>query len=84
MKSILDIIIEYAGTNERMDSFILKDLHYQKLLQEIDIATEKLERNPSIDATLSCYTAANAYYVKKSYEQGLRDCIELMKELNIL
>lgn len=67
-----------------MDSIILNDLHYQKLLQEIDIATEKLERNSSIDMTQSCYTAANAYYVKKSYEQGLHDYIELMKELNIL
>ena len=84
MKSILDIIIEYAGTNERMDSFVLDDPHYQELLQEIDTATIKLEKNSSIDEVLSCYNAANAYYIQKTYEQGLLDCIELLKELKIL
>ena len=78
MKSILDIIIEYAGTNERIDSFVLDDPHYQELLQEIDTATEKLEKKSSIDEVLSCY------YIQKTYEQGLLDCIELLKELKII
>lgn len=84
MQSILDIITEYAGTNERMDSLVLNDQYYQELLQKIGTTATTLEPNASINHLLFCYNAAHIYYNQKYHEQGLLDCVELLKELNIL
>ena len=84
MKSLIDILTEYAGTNRRMDSIILEDAEYHKLLTEIDKATEKINIDTDIDRMLSAYNAAHAYYNRKCYQQGLIDCASFLKELGII
>lgn len=84
MNTIIDIITEYAGTNLRMDSIVLKDTEYHELLADIDAATEKINMDKNIDKILSAYNAAHAYYNKKCYQQGLIDCATFLKELGII
>lgn len=84
MNTIIDIITEYAGTNLRMDSIVLKDTEYHELLADIDAATEKINMDINIDKILSAYNAAHAYYNKKCYQQGLIDCATFLKELGII
>lgn len=84
MKSIIEIITEYAGTNRRMDSIVLEDTEYHKLLAAIDAASEKVNIDTDMDKVISAYNAAHAYYNRKCYQQGLIDCASFLKELGII
>ena len=84
MDKLIDIITEYAGTNERMDSIILQDEEYNSLLAEIDEICTKAKIDNLLDNILSAYNKAHAYYQKRCYQQGLIDCVTLLKELGVL
>ena len=84
MKSLLEIITEYAGTNHRMDSIVLEDTEYHKLLAAVDAASEKVNIDTEMDKVISAYNAANAYYNRKCYQQGLIDCATFLRELGII
>ena len=49
MDKLIDIITEFAGTNERMDSIVLQDEEYNALMEEIDEKCKKIKRR--IDST---------------------------------
>lgn len=84
MKSLIDIITEYAGSNQRMDAIALENDEYKKLLSDIDIATANFPPNNAVNKIIAAHNAANAYYSQKCYQQGLMDCITFLKELKIL
>ena len=84
MDRLIEIITEFAGANERMDSIVLPDEEYQACLAEIDEACKKINHDSLIDNVLSAYNKAHAYYQKKCYQQGLIDCVTLLKELGVI
>ncbi len=83
MESIIDILIEYTGTNCRMDSIALEDAKYQKSLVNIDSVADKIQINSDIDKLISAYNAANTYYIRNYYQQGLIDCVAFLKEIHL-
>lgn len=84
MDKLIDIITEYAGTNERMDSIILQEEEYNSLIAEIDEICKKVKIDNGMNDVLSAYNKAHAYYQKRCYQQGLIDCVTLLKELGVL
>lgn len=84
MDKLIDIITEFAGTNERMDSIVLQDNEYIALMEEIDEKCKKTKIDGLMDDVLSAYNKAHAYYQKKCYQQGLIDCVTLLKEIGVL
>jgi len=84
MKSLINIITEHAGTNRRMDSIVLEDAECQKLLAAVDTASENVNFDTNMDKVISAYNAANAYYNRKCYQQGLIDCATFLRELGVI
>ena len=84
MEKIFETLTKHIIDN-KLDSIILKDPQYKKLLTQIDIAYDKIDRKDIyLDELLSCYNTASSYYASKCYNQGYYDCVKLLKELNIL
>lgn len=83
---VLDIITENL-TNERLDYIILQDGEYteadSKARRQMQIFENSLDREQQkkFDGYLSAENSRMAIYVKKSYEQGQKDIIELLSEL---
>lgn len=90
MESLLDILIDKV-TSERLYHKLYKDEEYLELHKELDKTIERfdslelnLEQNLIVDKMISAYNAENAFYSEKAYQQGIYDCVQFLKEINVL
>lgn len=88
--NIFDILTEYL-TNERLDAILLQNEEYLQLQKEIDNVTEEIEdlnltieQKQIADKLISTYTALSSTYNKLTYQQAFRDCISLLKEIELI
>ena len=77
--------------NERLDNILLDDPEYIKILENIDQATVcfeslKLPMNQRmiVDTLIAAYTAYGAYYARMAYQQGMKDCVRMLREIGVL
>lgn len=89
-KSIFDIIMEYS-INEGLNRELLQDEEYKEIHQRMDEQTEELdaqdltkEQRLMIDRLVCIYTENGAHYGRMTYKQGFRDCIALLREMDLI
>ena len=77
--------------NERLDNILLDDPEYIKILESIDQATVCFEslklpmgQRMIVDNLISAYTAYGAYYARMAYQQGMKDCVRMLREIGVL
>lgn len=88
--SIVGTLLEHL-MNERMDSILSGNPEHIKFMENIDKAEEHVKRlnlsmgqRMAVDTLISAYTAYGAYYAKMAYQQGMKDCAALMREVGVL
>ena len=88
--SIIEILSGHL-MNERLDNILLDDPEYINLLESIDQATvcfESLKLSEGqrmiVDNLISAYTAYGAYYARMAYQQGMKDCVRMLREIGVL
>lgn len=88
--SIIGILSEHL-MNERLDNILLDDPEYISLLENIDQATECFEclklpmgQRMIVDNLISAYTTYGAYYARMAYQQGMKDCVGVLREIGVL
>ena len=89
-KSIFDVITEYSG-NEGLTGKLLQEEEYKEIQQRMDEQTEELDKQEftreqrlMIDGLVCIYTENGAHYGRMTYKQGFRDCISLLRELDLI
>lgn len=89
-KNILDIITDYS-VNEGLNGTLLEDEEYISIQEEIDRETEQIhsqnltkEQCLMIDRLVSAYTENGALYGRVTYKKGFRDCIALLREMDLI
>ena len=89
-KNIFEILTDNA-LNERLDSILLKDNEYQKVQAEIRNSTSKFdeldlpkEQRQIVDRLLSSHTKSGCYYGRIAYQQGIKDCALLLREMELI
>ena len=88
--SIIEILSGHI-MNERLDNILLDDPEYIKILESIDQATVCFEslnlpmgQRMIVDNLISAYTAYGAYYARMAYQQGMKDCVRMLREIGVL
>lgn len=88
--NIIGILSEHL-MNERLDNILLDDPEYISLLENIDRATECFEclklpmgQRMIVDNLISAYMAYGAYYARMAYQQGMKDCVGILREIGVL
>ena len=89
-KNIFDILTEYA-INKRMDDILLQDEEYQKAQKEISSPTDEFnqmglpkEQRSVIDSLMFFHVESGCCYGRIAYQQGLRDCSLLLRNLELI
>lgn len=89
-KNIFDILTDNA-INERLDDILIQDKEYQKIQEEIDDLIDQLnmlklpkEQWLIIDRLVSAHTDCGCYYGRITYQQGLKDCALLLREMQLI
>lgn len=89
MDDLLNVLVE-SGI-KKLDLVLQEDEEFINLQNETEEATKNydaldLDRNAKliIDRMVSAYNSEGAYYGEVAYRLGILDCVELLKELNIL
>ena len=89
-KSILDVLTEYM-TNERLDGMLQDNEEYIRTQENINHAMDEYNRNGlpeeqwgTLNKVLNAYNASGAFYAKMAYQQGVKDCVSLMKEIGMV
>lgn len=89
-KPIFDIITD-CSINERMDSILLHNEEYLKIQDKINKHNEIFDKlNLSkderliIDKLICSHAEIGAFYGKMTYKQGFRDCVSLLREMNLI
>jgi len=89
-KNIFEILTEYA-VNEKLSDILLQDDGYQKVQDEIKDALEKFyglnlpkEQCLIVDRLVSSHTASGCCYGRVAYQQGIRDCALLLREMGLI
>lgn len=74
-----------------MDAILLQSPEHQKLEQEIDRRLNQLEeagltreQGHVVDELLTANNEESAYCCKVFYQQGMKDCVALLKEIGVL
>lgn len=90
MESLLDILIDRV-ISERIYHKLCKDEEYLELRKELDKSVKLFdslqldsEQNLVVDKMISAYNAESAFYCEQNYKQGIYDCVQLLKEINVL
>lgn len=88
--SIFEILTENA-LNERMDNILLHNEEYQKVQNEISQYGEKFqdlnltkEQSLIVDRLIASYTKSGCCYGRIAYQQGIRDCALLLREMELI
>ena len=89
-KSIFDVITGYS-VNEGLDKALRKNREYMEIQKRIDEQAEQLdsqdftkEQRLLIDRLVCAHTESGAFYGRMTYKQGFRDCISLLREMELL
>lgn len=89
-KSIFDVIAGYS-VNEGLDKVLRQNTEYLKIQKSIDEQAEQLdsqdftrEQRLLIDRLVCAHTESGAFYGRITYKQGFRDCISLLREMELL
>ena len=89
-KSIFDVIAGYS-VNEGLDKALRQNTEYVKIQKSIDEQSEQLdsqdftrEQRLMIDRLVCAHTESGAFYGRVTYKQGFRDCISLLREMELL
>lgn len=89
-KSIFDVIAGYS-VNEGLDKVLRQNTDYVKIQKNIDEQAEQLdsqnftrEQRLLIDRLVCAHTESGAFYGRITYKQGFRDCISLLREMELL
>lgn len=90
MESLFDELVEMA-THERLDNILNKDKGFLEVQEKASRAIklfEELELTEQqqlvVDQMVSTYNEAGAYYGRRTYKQGVLDCVELLKNIGLL
>ena len=88
--SILGIMADVL-MNERLDELLQNNDEYIKTQNRIDEAIAQYdilnlphEERRTVDNLISAYNAYGAYYAGMAYQQGMKDCMALLKETGAL
>ena len=89
-KSVFELLV-YALAYERLDSLILQNLDYDATIEEVDSLAEELrtmdlgmEETKAVNRLICAYLTQNEVYSRFAYEQGFRDCAELLTEIGVV
>lgn len=89
-KSIFDVIAGYS-VNEGLDKALRQNEEYIKIQKRIDERAEQLdsqdftsEQRHLIDRLVCAHTESGAFYGRMTYRQGFKDCISLLREMELL
>ena len=89
-KDLFEVLCEYAS-NTHFDEIICKDKEYSELLDEIielQNTYQALElpeqQRYVVDDYVKANLELNGIYCHALYKQALKDCVVMLKELNIL
>ena len=89
-KSIFDVITGYF-VNEGLDKALRQNAEYIKIQKRIDEQAERLdhqnftsEQRRLIDRFVCAHTESGAFYGRMTYKQGFKDCISLLREMELL
>lgn len=89
-KSIFDVIAGYS-VNEGLDKALRQNEEYMKIQKRIDERAEQLdcqdftsEQQRLIDRLVCAHTESGAFYGRMTYRQGFKDCISLLREMELL
>ena len=90
MQNIFDVITE-SSINERLDSTILQNEEYIKIQKKISENSSQLdklnltkEQLLVIDRLVCSHAESGAFYGKMTYKQGVKDCVSLLKEMDLI
>ena len=89
-KRVFDLLVD-ALAHERLDSLILQNPEYDATIGEVDSLAEELrtmdlgmEETKAVNRLICAYLTQNEVYSRFAYEQGFRDCAELLTEIGVV
>lgn len=89
LDSKLDLI--FWSSTRRLDAILIKNAEHKRADREISRQFKKLEKikltsdqGKVVDELLSAYNAENACCCRIFYKQGFKDCIALLKEIEVI
>ncbi|MCM1387108.1 MAG: hypothetical protein NC231_07260 [Bacillus sp. (in: Bacteria)] len=89
-KKVFDVIAGYS-VNEGMDDAVLQNKEYISIQDKIQKQTELLNQlNLSerqykmVFRLINSHIESGAFYGAMTYKQGFLDCVELLREVNLL
>lgn len=89
-KDILDIITEYA-VNEGIDETLLYDAEYVKIqdkIRDMSARFDKLdltkEERLVVGRMIAAQVESGACYGRIAYKKGVRDCVDLLKAIDLI
>lgn len=76
---------------ERLDKIMLGSEEYRKAQKRIDDAVAEYKRQcgsdeewETVDRLVTAYSASGALHAGAAYQQGMKDCVSLLKEIGII
>lgn len=91
MESDILYIMTESLTSERLDSIVMQNQNYLHTIGEIERLTALVnesgftsEQKLLIDELVSAHEASANYYNRLVYQQAYKDCISLLKEIDLL
>ena len=89
-KRLFDVITGYA-VNEGLDEVLQQNEEYIKIQKRIEEQAEQLDRQYfskeqrlMIDKLVCVHTENGAFYGRMTYKKGFKDCICLLRDLEML
>lgn len=89
-KSVFDLLVD-ALAYERLDGIALQNQDYEFTAEEIDRLVEELkimdlniEETRAVNRLICAYLTQNEVYSRFAYEQGFRDCAELLNDIGVV
>lgn len=89
-KSLFDVITGYS-VNEGLDETLQKEEEYVRIQKEIDEQEGQLDRQSftkeqrqMIDRLVCAHVECGAFYGRMTFKKGFKECIYLLRELEML
>ena len=85
------VLLVDALAYERLDGIVLQNPDYKFTVEEIDRMAEELktmdlnvEETRAVNRLICAYLTQNEVYSRFAYEQGFRDCAELLNDIGVV
>lgn len=89
-ENIFEVITDYT-VNERMIKILIENRAYQEVQSRIASQIELLDglnlgkdQWMVVDRLASLHTESGALYGRIAYQQGYRDCVDLLQAMNLI